>query len=358
VEVFARVQAWLDRSPAGPGDAAREQTNATAGGGREPERQPRPATVSVSATAELTIAGVQIRETPLRVEQPFGELFGVLAEPMERSHDGLCAVILNAGATRRIGPNRMWVEVARRWAARGVATLRLDVEGIGDADGDGSRLTELAELYVPALVDQTLAALDELERQGVAHRFLCVGLCSGAYWSFHAALRDERVAAALMLNPQALSWSASLEPIRTLRKAFLQSSSWHRLLHGEASLAHVGTVATQAPRALVGSARRGLKRRRARRDGDELDHAFDRLESMDKYLLFAFSGEEPLHYELQHEGRLERLQRSPNVELSRVPGHDHTLRPSAAQRGAHEALDRALDRVLGRERHRSPACVS
>jgi alpha/beta superfamily hydrolase len=33
----------------------------------------------------------------------------------------------------------MWVEASRRWAALGVATLRIDLEGIGDADGDAGR---------------------------------------------------------------------------------------------------------------------------------------------------------------------------------------------------------------------------
>ena len=47
-------------------------------------------------------------------------------------------MLLNSGAVRRIGPQRMWVEAARRWAALGVPTLRFDVVGVGDSDGDGS----------------------------------------------------------------------------------------------------------------------------------------------------------------------------------------------------------------------------
>lgn len=133
--------------------------------------------------------------------------------------------MLNAGAIRHIGPNRMWVEIARRWAAHGVPTLRLDLEGIGDADGDGERFTELAELYVPELVGQVRAALDAIEARGVGRRFVLCGLCSGAYWAFQGALLDERVTAAFLLNPQALFWDPSLEITRDFRRGMLRASS-------------------------------------------------------------------------------------------------------------------------------------
>ena len=60
---------------------------------------------------------------------------GILTEPVGPAVD-LCAVWLNAGPQRRIGPNRMWVETARRWAALGVPSVRVDLAAIGDADGD------------------------------------------------------------------------------------------------------------------------------------------------------------------------------------------------------------------------------
>src|SRR5256885_12260929 len=61
---------------------------------------------------------------------------------------------------RSIGQGRMWVDAARRLAAAGVPTLRLDLEGIGDADGDGRRFTDMGELYEPRLVSPAIAALD------------------------------------------------------------------------------------------------------------------------------------------------------------------------------------------------------
>jgi alpha/beta superfamily hydrolase len=36
----------------------------------------------------------------------------------------------------RSGPNRLTTAFARRWACAGVPSLRLDLRGIGDSDGD------------------------------------------------------------------------------------------------------------------------------------------------------------------------------------------------------------------------------
>lgn len=335
-KIFAHVSSWLEERPSVTvGPAAIEEPAAI---------EPRGASDRADAI-ELSIGDARIRETPLTVAQPFGDLFGILSEPVDAPQAQLCVVMLNAGAIRRVGPNRMWVEAARRWAARGVPTLRLDLEGIGDADGDSDRFTELAELYVPELVDQARAALDALRARGFQGRFVLMGLCSGAYWSFHGALRDDRVVAAFMLNPRALFWDPALETARDLRRGVLRTSSWPKILRGEVPLARMIALALDAPFMLP---RRAIRQRRARRGGDELDRALDRLRDDDKRLRFIFSGNEPLYEEFGLEGRLDQLDCWPNVSLELIPGHDHTLRPFLAQQRAHEALDRVLEEELKR----------
>jgi pimeloyl-ACP methyl ester carboxylesterase len=334
-EVFALVATWLaaENAPALPARQAPPT--------RAPARE--------SEEVELSIAGSAIRERPFTVAHARAELFGILTEPVHGPRAPIGAVLLNAGAIRRVGPNRMWVEAARRWAARGVPTLRLDLEGIGDASGDQQRLAELAELYTPALVDQVCSALDALQESGVASRFVLGGLCSGAYWSFHAALRDRRVAAAFMLNPQALFWDESLEASRALRRGVLRSSSWRKLMRGQVPLDRIGDLARRAPVALP---RRAFARRSARRRGEsELADALDALREADKRLRFIFSGNEPLCEELELEGYLASLDRWPNASVEFIPGQVHTLRPVQAQVGAHEALDRSLAEMLERAAH-------
>jgi dienelactone hydrolase/pimeloyl-ACP methyl ester carboxylesterase len=341
LEVFALVQSWLEQSPS---SAAASLSGASTLSKNQQDERP--------TMIELMVGDTRIRETPLSVEQPFGELFGVLAEPLDTSTGGLCVVMLNAGAIRRVGPNRMWVEAARRWAARGVPTLRLDLEGIGDADGDPGHFRDLAELYVPERIGQVLSALDVLEDRGMGSRYVLAGLCSGAHWSFHAALQDKRVLAALMLNPRTLFWNPSQQIARDFRRGLLRRSSWRRALRGEVPLASMLTLAVRAPFVLP---RRALTRWYARRSGrDELNRALNRLLDTNKYIHFFFSGNEPLYEEFKLEDRLGKLGRWPSVSLASLPNRDHTLRPFEAQRAAHRVLDLALEDELRRVSASSP----
>jgi pimeloyl-ACP methyl ester carboxylesterase len=341
LETFAQVESWLAETDAGTESGSTTDSPPHANGATSRPSRPR---VTESDWAELTVNGRQISETALTIEQPFGRLFGILAEPIGDTKAELGAVLLNAGAIRRIGPNRMWVELARRWAARGVPTLRLDLEGLGDADGDGERFADVAELYVPELVDQVEAAIDELDARGVAHRFVLGGLCSGAYWSFHAALRDERVGAAFMVNPRTLFFDPAQETVRYLRRGLLQPASWRMIANGHVPLSRVGAVVRQTPGSLL---RRAMNGKRGPVGADALDTALDQLRDDQKHLVFVFSESEPFYEELLRQGRLQlRGERWPNLELDLIPGRDHTLRPLYSQEHAHEALDHALDREL------------
>lgn len=335
LEVFATVDRWL------------------AGISRDPNASPSTEGHTISepvdvadecGCAELTIADGNLTETPFTMQQSFGRLFGVLAQPDKARADGTCVVFLNAGAIRRVGPNRMWVEMARRWACRGVPSLRLDFEGLGDTDGDAERFKNPAQFHVPEMFDQVSACLDALEAKGVGDRFVLVGLCSGSYWSFHGALRDGRVCAAFMLNPRTLFWDPPRETVRYVRRALLQPSSWRKIARGEVRRSRLLAVARRAPGSLLHQAIASWRTRDA--EVDQLDLAFDALRDAGKHLLFAFSEGEPFHEELERQGRLKRPERWPNIALQLLPGRDHALRPIESQRAAHSVLERALEQEL------------
>ena len=186
--------------------------------------------VAVAEAAALQVDGVDVVETPVALPQAFGDLSGILTTPREGG-SRLCLVMLNAGAIRRIGPNRMWVEAARRWAARGVTSLRLDVEAIGEADGAVSPYADDNALYVPELIPQVKAAIAQLADREVADRFVTAGLCAGAYWAMYAGLEDPRVTAALMFNSRGIVWDTGLSASRDLRRAFSQKLTWARVRH-------------------------------------------------------------------------------------------------------------------------------
>ncbi|HTU78127.1 MAG TPA: hypothetical protein VMF09_05140 [Solirubrobacteraceae bacterium] len=364
--VFELVGSWLqdgETAAAEHAPRARAQTRARdahAETGAEDEADTDTA-ARISAWAEqelqLSYGGAELRERPVSIDAPDGPIFGILAEPLGE-HGELCAVLVNAGAQRRTGPNRMWVEIARRWAARGVPTLRFDLGGIGDSDGDAAALVHVAGIYTPAYGAQALAALDALAARGLAQRFLILGLCAGGYWSLQTALRDERVRTVVMLNPRSLIWDEGVygvRRVRELRERLLLASTWRKALRGELNLArHAETARALAGRVTRSSGRpRGRPAADAREPVDRtaaLAGIFDRLRDRDQRALLLFTGSEPLHRELAARGLLDHADRWPNLELAvrGTSADTHTLTPLWLQRQVHELVDRALEAELAR----------
>lgn len=337
VDVVQRVRAWLDGGSglAGTGSGTESGVRLGAESGAS----------GASPTAEMTVDGRgSIRETVLTIPQPFGRLAAVLSEPVQPPRAELCVILLNAGAVRRVGPSRLWVEAARRWASEGVPVVRLDVEAVGDADGDETPYRRDAALYEPWFVPQVVATMDFLQERGVAASFVLGGLCSGAYWAFNGALQDRRVSGVMMMNPRVLVWSPALGPRRDLRK----------LLTGRPSLAMLRRAGTGARvsallRWLAQTPVRVLRRLWTRESpelvtGQRIDTELADMMRSGRRVLLLFSDGEPLHDELKRTGRMERLAAAPNVVIEHVPVRDHTVRPVWAQRLLHQALDRALAR--------------
>ena len=332
---IARVSAWLDED-------------------RRTEPAPPPTGAHTSETLTLDLAGNQVRETPVTLRASTGTRFGILTEPAGPPSD-VCVVLLNAGALTHIGPNRMWVEAARRWAARGVSSLRLDLDAIGDAEGLEGRYRDVGAFYTTELVSEVRAALDQLVVRDVAQRFVLLGLCSGAYWAFHAALQDERVVAAYLINPRALLWDQDLASLRDARKLhkLRRISTWRRVIDPRRSTTPAKVIAAAVARSATLRLRavpvHGRRTAVAAHEPPAVEQQFDRLTVTNTRGLLLFTGDEPLYEELRREGTLDRLTHWPTLELDLLAASPdtHTLRPIWCQQRVHAALDAALTRDAG-----------
>jgi pimeloyl-ACP methyl ester carboxylesterase len=288
--------------------------------------------------------GTLVRESFLSIPHSLGTMFAVLSEPLEGAHEVTC--LLLGGTGHRIGPNRMWVEAARRWAACGVATVRLDLAGAGDAGG--TTAPDVPTLYAPELTEQLSTVFQELERRGLPSRTLAVGLCAGAYWALHASLHVEQEVIPIMINPRVLIWDDRGHVNRMSRHYLEQirhASSWRRLTRGEISL--VGARKLLLRRlGMMASLRR--KPEPALQSSENIDRLFDKLRDRGLRPLIVFTGRESLYEEFRREGRLERLERWPNLTLEVIPGRSdlHTLRQIWLQRKVHKLLDDTLWREL------------
>jgi pimeloyl-ACP methyl ester carboxylesterase len=327
--VFARTLAWLAESEA----SVRSSTSVN---------RAAPAQAPSSATkAALRVGDATIWERPFVVELEHRRLAGVLAMPRADAAE-MCAVLLNAGAVRRIGPNRMWVESARLWAARGVPTLRIDGAAFGDSDGDERRYYQPVEVYHDDSLDQIRATLDALEACGLPSRFMLAGLCSSAYWAVQAALVDVRVRALILVNLWSFVWSEELAAVRDARRAqaMLRSGAWLDIARLAVSEGRIGRFARTRLRRLL------VPRNVWGAVSAQTDWILDELNEREVQTLLLLSEEEPLAEDFIADGRIEHLERWPTLRYERVPIDDHIFRPVWAQRLVHDALDDALARFM------------
>jgi pimeloyl-ACP methyl ester carboxylesterase len=127
-------------------------------------------------------------------------LVGILTENGDATtheQDGPTGVLLlNAGLIHRIGPNRIYVKMARLLASMGFVVFRFDFSGIGDS---GPRRDKLP--IVESMTDEMRQALNYLEEFRGIKQFVCVGLCDGAGAATQILAVDQRVKKAVLINP-------------------------------------------------------------------------------------------------------------------------------------------------------------
>lgn len=277
------------------------------------------------------------------------ESFAVLTRPVEDAVDESedLVVFLNAGAVRHIGPDRLWVDSARELAGQGVRSVRVDLSGIGEADGPSDRFEEIPEFYDPVFGDQVIAILDSLEEAGIGRRFVILGLCSGGYWSFRVSLRDDRIAKAILLNPGAMRWrdSLAMEQYGKGLSMLTEGRLWKELLRGELSVRKIRAFLGLATRLATGVVRDAVRWLRGGSDVGlstqrlpEIEEDLDALRDAAVPAVLAFSRDEPIDRELCGGGIFDELDRWPNLTAVELPGVDHAFASTSAQAAVRELI--------------------
>jgi alpha-beta hydrolase superfamily lysophospholipase len=339
-EIVAGVVAQLQRWSA----------QAAALGGGEPAGQP------LRRQLPLSVAGTPVVELPVQVDTGTGSsLVGVLAMPAAAgvARQRTAVLMLNSGAVHDIGPNRLWVRLARQWAARGLVVLRVDIAGIGDSPARPG--AEENVVYSPHALQDVAAALAYLRDQAGADACHLVGLCSGAYHSLKAAVAGHPVASALIINPLTYFWKPGT-PLNEVKDYELEELTakfrgkvftrepWLKLLRGQLDARLVAGVAlrrawglvapqlTEAARVLRIPLRHNLAR--------ELESAV----AQGVRLQFVFASHAPGYRLLNKQsGRaMQRLLDRQLASIDFVPDADHTF----TRLEARERLIAVLDRLM------------
>lgn len=141
------------------------------------------------------------------------QLFAIRSTSDRCRAGGPTVVLYPTANEHRVGPVRMWVELARLLPRFGVSTVRFDRRGTGESGSvcDG----ELTRLYSDEGNEDALTAV---RQSGTTpDNVLVAGMCSGSWYSSFAA-RELGVRSAVLLNT--LDWT-------TRRLEFVKRSSMH-----------------------------------------------------------------------------------------------------------------------------------
>jgi pimeloyl-ACP methyl ester carboxylesterase len=265
---------------------------------------------------------------------------GVLCEPDSPTSADVCFVFMNSGTRRRCGPNRMWVEASRRWASQGWKTARVDLDGLGDSDGERH-----SEVTRPAAVESLCEWLDELAARGFASRFVLLGLSSGAINSLAATARDHRVVGVIALNPPDIPASdAYRAELRRRRLMVNIRDAVVTVLHRQTP-PHIEVSAVLG---LVGDLLRGKGfTREGRRHRRDLLAQFTQWRDLGVTVGLYLSVKERIRGWMEEDGLIPRLREWPNLRLEcPTDVWDHDLRALWVQRAVHAWIDEVAIWIL------------
>ena len=245
-------------------------------------------------------------------------LVGVLTDAsIDASLRQPAVVFLNAGVLHRVGPNRVYVRIARELAARGFTSLRFDRSGIGDSlsrrDGLSLRTAALGDVR---------DALDFMARERGASSFVLVGLCSGADLAFSAALADDRVVGAILLD--GLPYQSARSRLHHLVARIMLSAAWRRLFARDGPIWRRLRRAQQPPRAA------GAFRPRDVPSRDEAESGLRELTGRGMRLLLVYTRGREYSYPRQFEDMFPSVRRE-CVDIAYLRNADHTYTLRADQ---------------------------
>lgn len=199
--------------------------------------------VAAGALARIEFNGGH--ETPVVFGS--GRYAGILCRPNRPLKGAPAVLIVNTGGVHRVGDSRIAVLMGRRLAAQGIASLRMDLGGLGDSVRRDEAMT-LDTLYARHAVADAKAGIDWLAEAGYT-KTVMFGVCTGAYVSLHTALAHSGVVACASVNLPFFMWGGAstrhsgrhVASSGVYRLSMRNPRKWLRLLTGRANGAAITT---------------------------------------------------------------------------------------------------------------------
>lgn len=281
-------------------------------------------------------------------------LVGVVAEP-EGTAQKPAVLLLNAGLIHHIGPNRVYVKLARRLAEEGHRVLRFDYSGVGDSQPRPDHMP--VEQFT---IDDVVQAMNFLSGTFGDQQFVLMGHCAGAYNSFRTAAEDPRVSGAVMMNPDGgeADW-ADYDRKRKLaryyqnyygRQALFDPQRWKRFFTGRISYLNVAkTFFQNVVWSRVSQLIFRLRQRFVKQPPTQADEKLFTVEAilrklfdLDLRVLLIYSeGATSLERAQNKMGKaIKQLGAAGKLQVTVIPDADHIFTPLATQ-------DALFERIVG-----------
>ena len=342
--IFGAIKDWLMRLP-----AVATADNLPSRGQRY-GRFPDPASTTLRLRFDADGTQTVLTEHPVFVCPERG-LFGIVTEPPSGEARRRGVILLNGGATYHIGPNRLYVSLARRWAQHGYVVLRLDLAGLGESAPAPGRPG--SEVFPPSAIEDIRSAIEHLRDQYAVRDITVGGLCSGAYHSLRAAVSGLPVSRVLMVNPQNFFWKEGMaisdlqlaEIVHNpgvYRERLLSGAYWRRLLTGRVNIWRVVKIYVHRVWFAVKTSLRDLARYLHIHLSRDLGRELAEVAARGVRIVFAFSrGDVGIDLlRLQGGSSLKRLGDSCRIHI--VDGADHIFSQGSARRALEGILSDEL----------------
>ena len=323
---------------------------------------------SISMITDMTLhsdeSELPIRESIFYVDRD-PKLFGILSEPLSMiTANSPTIVLLNAGAAHRIGPNRINVMLARSLAAEGFRCLRIDIGGLGDSAC--GPLEGVVDPYPATVFSDIQRTLEQLKQDVGAKRIVLMGLCSGAYAAFQAAVQIDNpsLVGSVLINPLTFFWTEGMSiddsPTKQLRNfhyyksVLLDPRKWLKLFCGQSKIGIKGAILLMAHqfKLIQSQASSRTTRERIHRPENCLAHPWKedlggdlkRIGDSGRMLAMFFSRSDPgfgiLNFHARK--RSNQLQAKGILKINFIEDADHTFTMQAARKDLIEAVSHYL----------------
>ncbi len=248
-------------------------------------------------------------------------------------------ILTNSGSVHHVGPNRLYVQLARSLALEGYPALRFDLSNLGDSVL-GKPANENAPYSEHAMKDIALM-IEYAKKQYGFSQFIISGLCSGAHNAFHSSLdlpSSYNIKETIIINPLRFYSDNFANKKRTpnyqierdaqqYSESLFSLEKWKKLFSGKVDLIYLLDFIFKKIKKMTISNLRALAEQLNLYNGSRLTKDLKKYVDKNTKISFFIASKDPGKQLLMSESKIivNSMLKSKQLKLYEVPDADHTF---------------------------------